>query len=205
MNSISVIDSNPLIRRGLKNILTEKGYQVAFEADNVDAMFLSGINHKPQLLIIEPLFQDHFVNEKLELLRHYNPRLKILILSISESHYHIQLSLQMGFEGYVCKSWPLKTLFDSIDEINQGKHAYCSSQFTHRMKYPNDARLLASLSKREFQVLRLFGAGKSIKEISEALDLSNKTISTYKIKMMQKTSANNFIDIVDLARRNFIF
>ncbi|KNC05806.1 hypothetical protein AC790_22600 [Pantoea sp. RIT-PI-b] len=205
MTTISVVDTNPLIRRGLKRILTERGYNIAVIAETLDEMLFSNINHKPQILILEPLFQDQLAYEKLELLRSYNPKLKTLILSISESYYHIQQSLQMGIEGYVCKSWPLETLFESIEEIEEGKHAYSKEQFHHKDKYPNDARILSSLTRREFQVLRMFGAGKSIKTISQEMNLSNKTISTYKVKMMQKMATNNVIDIVDLARRNFLF
>ncbi|WP_455853524.1 response regulator transcription factor [Pantoea endophytica] len=205
MTRISVVDSNPLVRRGLKSILSAEGYNIVFEADNMDDLLLDSMHHKPQLLILEPLHQDQSTIDKLALLRYYNPHLRTLILSISESYYHIQMSLQMGIEGYVCKSWPLETLIQSIEQVADGKHAYANDQFAHKEKYPNDARILSSLTKRELQVLRMFGAEKSIKIISQELSLSNKTISTYKIKIMQKLSANNFIDVVDVAKRNYLF
>lgn len=113
--------------------------------------------------------------------------------------------MQAGAMGFVAKT-------DELDELGKAVRATLSgytyfpevalsSVHKQDLKF-TDAQCIASLTDRELMILQQLARGLSNKAIGEAMLLSNKTISTYKTRLMEKLRVNSLIDLADFARRN---
>ena len=76
------------------------------------------------------------------------------------------------------------------------------SNWRHEDGDSSEIELFKSVNDRELMVLQLFAQGKTNKEIAKGMFLSNKTVSTYKKRLMQKLKANSLVDLIELAKRN---
>ncbi len=129
----------------------------------------------------------------LDILQHiqtHQLKTKVLVLSFHPQEQYAFRAIELGASGYITKSAPLTEMGEAIKKIMRGEK-YIASQFAEKMifdqagkpnKQPHE-----TLSQREFQVMLLLAKGQSLKEISEQLFLSPKTVSTYRSRIMQKT------------------
>lgn len=115
----------------------------------------------------------------------------ILFLSSSSSKMCSQIARANRANGLVYKTQDIDTIRTAILSVSQGKDAFDSSLITPIKKTCN-------LSNREALVFTYLVKGYSNKKISELLSLSNKTVSTYKSRILSKYNANSIIEIISL-------
>ncbi len=184
-----IADDHPVVRRGLIQILSDASdIQVLAEAGNTQEV-IDQLNR----LSVDVLVMDVGMPGRsgLELLpdvcREY-PKLAVLILSQYPAEQIAVRAVRTGAAGYLTKESAPEQLVAAIRALSQGR------------KYLTDevAELLAStvrggpelphetLSNREFEVLRLIASGKTASEIAELLNVSVKTISTYRARILEK-------------------
>ena len=110
---------------------------------------------------------------------------------------------QFGCFSFVHKSVKLDSLANIIVKVNRGAVIFSESVRKNMAliaKQPKSERLYRKLSSREIEVLRYLSNGKKNKEIAEALTLNEKTISTYKLRLLAKLSVTNLVDLVNKAK-----
>lgn len=204
INTVFIVDDHPFICSGIKAYLRANNYTIAGVAqDGVSVIADVGL-HRPDLVIMDLNIPGRDGMQVIESLKRINVNQKIIVLTASESEFHMQRCLQLGVDGYLCKSHDMTQLLQAIRSIDKGIKFYpCSHNIEVKTLHPESEKLM-SLSRRELLVLRKLAAGYSNKEIALQLSLSNKTISTYKIKILRKLGIKSVVDINEVAKRNYL-
>ncbi|MBN8835514.1 MAG: DNA-binding response regulator [Niastella sp. SCN 39-18] len=199
MIRILIADDHSIVRRGLKQILLE-GFPDAFfeEVSDAEELIKKVIQNENWDVIISDLSMPGRSGlEALQHIRQMNVKIPVIILSIHpEDQYAIRV-LKAGASAYLSKDLAPDELVNAVNRVLQGKK-YITDSIAEKLanvldqagnKQPHEL-----LSDREFAVLKLLAAGKSVSEIAESMFLSVTTVSTYRARIMakmnMKTNAN---------------
>lgn len=205
MNTVFIVDDHPVIRLAVRMLLEHEGYKVVGESDNgVDAMQMVR-ECMPDLIILDISIPKL---DGLEVLSRFNSMstpLKTLLLTAQSPELFAIRCMQSGACGYVCKQEDLSELVSAINAVFSGYH-YFPSQALNPTRSNDELSaeldLFRSVNDRELMVLQLFAQGRSNKEIAKGMFLSNKTVSTYKKRLMQKLKAKSLVELIEMAKRN---
>ncbi|MDF5947057.1 response regulator transcription factor [Pseudomonas aeruginosa] len=204
MSRILIVDDHPVIRMAMKMSLEAEGHQIVGDTDNgVDAISL-GRELKPDLVILDigiPRLDGLEVISRLMVLA---LPLKILVLTGQSASLFALRSMQAGAAGFVCKQGGLAELVTAVNAVASGYSYFPSSAMrpVQQGAYSDDVELLGRLSDREVSVLQYLSQGYSNKQISEQMFISNKTVSTYKARLLLKLNAGSLVDLIEFAKRN---
>ncbi|HDQ8367060.1 TPA: response regulator transcription factor [Pseudomonas aeruginosa] len=204
MSRILIVDDHPVIRMAMKMLLEAEGHQIVGDTDNgVDAISL-GRELKPDLVILDigiPRLDGLEVISRLMVLA---LPLKILVLTGLSASLFALRSMQAGAAGFVCKQGGLAELVTAVNAVASGYSYFPSSAMrpVQQGAYSDDVELLGRLSDREVSVLQYLSQGYSNKQISEQMFISNKTVSTYKARLLLKLNAGSLVDLIEFAKRN---
>lgn len=203
MSKILIVDDHPAIRMAVKMLLEQDGYHVLAEVDNgVDAISAAKIN-RPDIVVLDigiPKLDGIEVIKRLKLL---DIGTRILVLSAQSTHHIMVRCLQAGAEGFLSKLDDLSLLKDAIAKIEKKllyypREVIAGARHAHTVDRED---LLSSLSSREMSVLLQICQGHANKQIAQSMLLSEKTVSTYKTRLMKKLNITNIVDLISLARR----
>lgn len=202
MIRVYVADAHPIIYKGIKAVfrnsteidIVGKGlhYRELFD-------FLNAKKVNVVLLELElPGFEGiHLIQE----LKEMHPKVRFMIFSNLKEEIYAINSLKAGASGYLCKTNPLSRLREAILKISSGG-VYITNELAELIAFKqtgaNPISAIEKLSHREIQVLRLLINGRKNTEIALALGISDKTVSTYRTRIMKKLNVSN---IIDLARK----
>lgn len=205
MNSVFIVDDHPVIRLAIRILLEHEGYEIVGETDNgVDAMQMIR-ECVPDLIILDISIPKLDGLEVLSRFNSMNSTLKTLVLTAQSPKLFAMRCMQSGAAGYVCKQEELSELVSAIKAVFSG-YNYFPSQALTPDKNENDnfseIELFKQVNDRELMVLKLFAQGKTNKEIAAGMFLSNKTVSTYKKRLMQKLKAHSLVELIEMAKRN---
>lgn len=206
---VLLADDHVMVREGLSQILEENDSVKVVEqaGDGSEIMGLAGKSN-PDVIVLDYSMPQLDTPSVIEELRSRFPKVKILILTIHENiHYAVKV-LECGAHGYVVKSAAVRELVDAIESVYRGE-IYISSSISQNilqhMRRPKKERAgLDALSHREFDILRALGAGMSLKECAEYLNISISTASTYRSRLMDKLSLRNTAEVIRFAVENKI-
>ncbi|HIC8800642.1 response regulator transcription factor [Aeromonas veronii] len=203
MSKILIVDDHPAIRMAVKMLLEQDGHHVLAEVDNgVDAISAAKIN-RPDIVVLDigiPKLDGIEVIKRLKLL---DIGTRILVLSAQSTHHIMVRCLQAGAEGFLSKLDDLSLLKDAIAKIEKKllyypREVIAGARHAHTVDRED---LLSSLSSREMSVLLQICQGHANKQIAQSMLLSEKTVSTYKTRLMKKLNITNIVDLISLARR----
>jgi DNA-binding NarL/FixJ family response regulator len=190
MITVLIVDDHPIVREGLKRILSEVGtIKIAGEAsDGVEALAKLEKDDY-DLIMLDVSLPGRNGMEVLKEIKVRYPKLPVLVCSMHpEEEYGLRV-LRAGASGYLTKSSAPEKLVAAVQKISQGGK-YISASLAEKLasilagdanKAPHE-----TLSDREYQVLRLIASGMTIGEIAMEMALSIKTVSTYRTRIMQK-------------------
>ncbi|RJG14345.1 DNA-binding response regulator [Pseudomonas cavernicola] len=210
MKKILIVDDHPMVRLAVRLILEFESYEVVGETDNgVDAIALAR-EHLPDLVVLDigiPKLDGLDVITRLHSLAlpaKAQP-FKVLVLTGQSSAHYATRCMQAGAAGFVCKEGDLAELAAAARAVLSG-YSYFPSHVLQPSRRlagtPDEAELISHLSDRELSVLQHLANGYSNIEISEQLFISNKTVSTYKTRLMLKLNAHSLVDLLEFAKRN---
>ncbi|WP_341678807.1 ATP-binding protein [Niveibacterium sp. SC-1] len=201
MSRIMIAEEQPVARHALRLLMQADGHEVVAEAgDGVEAVQLARKTNAA-LMILElslPRLGGLAVIERLA----GDPGApRMLVLTAQSSEYFAIRCMEAGAVGFVSKREDLGELKQAVKAVLSG-HSYFPGQAinaTRRAAASHEAPL-DILSSRELSVLQLLGRGMSNVAIAEQLALSDKTVSTYKIRLKQKLNARSLVGMIDIAR-----
>ena len=203
MLRVLIIDDHAVVRRGLREILAdERGVEVSEAADTCAAMEL--IRGEPwSLLVLDIDLPGRDGIELLKDVRRERPRLPVLMLSVYPEEQFALRSLKAGASGFLSKDAAPEDLVKAVRKILQGGK-YFSERVVDMLLCDPDNNGAATnphelLSDREFQILRLLGSGKTLKEIAGDLALSPPTVSTYRSRILEKMRLRTTAELVRYA------
>jgi DNA-binding NarL/FixJ family response regulator len=197
-----------VVREGLKSLVNaQPDMHVVGEADNGDAAWRSACGLVPDVVVLDVSMPLMSGAEAAERLRRECPRVKVLALTVFEDKGYLRQMLDAGASGYVLKRAVTDELVRAIRTVAAGGSyvdptlagSLVSSYFNQDAAEGHAPA--GELSERESQVLRLIAWGYSNKEIGWKLNISSKTVDTYKLRLMEKLKLRSRTDIVRYALR----
>ena len=206
MGKILVADDHPMVRAGLRALLSER-YSLSDTGEAASgAEVLKTLQSGPwDLLILDLNMPDRSGIDILREVRATYPTVKVLVLSMLPERQYALNVIKAGASGYLPKECAPKDLLDAVRAILQGRR-YVSAETAERMVTDLDATtdrpIHARLSEREFQIFCKLASGRSVTSISAELSLSVKTVSTYRTRILEKMDLTSNAEITMYALRN---
>ncbi|MCH7377154.1 response regulator transcription factor [Aeromonas sp. MR19] len=203
MARVLIVDDHPAIRMAVNMLLKQDGHHILAEVDNgVDAISSARI-HQPDIVILDIGIPRLDGIEVIKRLKDMAANIKVVILSAQSTHHVMVRCLQAGADGFMSKLDELSLLKSAIVKIEKGQLYFPRDIIAGaRNAHPVDKDdLLSALSDREMSVLLQICQGQINKQIAESMLLSEKTVSTYKTRLMQKLNVTNMVDLISLAKR----
>lgn len=204
MHSVLIVDDHPVIRLAVRVLLEKHGMRVVGEAGNgLDAVKMAR-DLTPQVVILDigiPKLDGFTVISRIKSL---NVRSEVLILTSQPADSACRRCIQLGARGFVNKDEDLGALITAIKAVGAGYTFFPSLTFdsVSPSNGLSEREQIQSLTSRELTVLQYLAQGYSNKQIGEKLFLSNKTVSTYKTRLLQKLGATSLVDLAEFAKRN---
>lgn len=206
MIKIIIADDHAVVRTGLKQIIeSDPNLRVTGEASSGFELIekIQEGNYDVVLLDISMPGKDGL--ETLKDIKRIKPKLPVLIFTVyPEDQYAVRL-LKAGAAGYLNKECEPEELIEAIHRVAMGRK-YVSENLAEllaqKLEEAASVPIHELLSDREFQVLCLIASGKTIKEIAEELQLSSNTVSTYRIRILEKMKMKNNAELTHYAIKN---
>jgi two-component system invasion response regulator UvrY len=206
MPDFLVIDDHPVVRRGIREILEEMKGKVNVDEAGTAAGGLKKVQtRKYDMVLLDIKLPDRSGLDTLENIRHLKPGLPVLIISVYPEEQYAVRALKTGASGYLTKESAPDELIHAVHTIMKGNRYITQSIAEQIFTLLNhDGPLHSSLSNREYEVMIQIAKGKSLKEIGEILFLSEKTISTYRTRIMEKMNMKSNAELVKYALQNML-
>jgi len=205
MHKAMIVDDHPFIRASVRLLLEKMKIKVVAEADNgCDAVEMARL-YRPDIVILDISMPKVDGMEVIGRLKALELHVKILVLTSQAPDYFSLRCMKVGAAGYVCKSDNLHELVKAVQAINSGYTYFpdVALSSVHRGDtLDSEAQCIARLTDRELLILQHLARGYSNKVIGDSMLLSNKTVSTYKTRLIEKLRVRSLIDLADLARRH---
>lgn len=205
MGKILIVDDHPVIRMAVRTMLQREGHSVVAETNNgIDAVSLAK-ELAPDLIVLDLTLPKLDGLEVIERLKGIHIAMQVLVLT-SHNPLHFALRCKMaGAAGYVWKQGDLNELVDAAKAILSGytyfpNIAARDTRFGDRQM--NEAGQLASLSNREMIVLQCLAQGMLNKDIAARMLISDKTVSTYKTRLLLKLNMSSLLELIEFAKRS---
>ncbi|GAC1471042.1 MAG: response regulator transcription factor [Isosphaeraceae bacterium] len=203
---IVLVEDHVVVRQGLKTLIdTQPDMNVVGEAGDGQEALETVCALVPEIVVMDISMPRMSGTRATELLRQQFPAVKVLALTAHEDKSYIRQLLLAGVSGYVLKRVAADELIHAIRIVARGG-IYLDPNMAGKVvksfvQRPNtrEAFDAAALSEREVEVLRLIAWGHSNKEIATRLDLSVKTVETYKTRSMEKLGLQSRAGIVSYA------
>jgi DNA-binding NarL/FixJ family response regulator len=189
MYRVLLVDDHPVVRKGMKCILTDglPGVTVA-EAGSGDEA-LAQLDQGYDVVVLDLNMPGRSGIDLLVELKHRHPKLAVLIMSLYGEEQFAVRALKAGAAGYLSKAAAPEHLVQAIVKVARGGR-YVTEALAERLAgdiggaTPDSPHEL--LSNREFEVLRGIASGKTVSEIATVMSLSVKTVSTYRARLLEK-------------------
>lgn len=205
MNTILIADHHPITRMGISALLERDGfYEVVGKVTNGKDLFKFLKNTIPDVLIMEIDLPEINGITALRTIKSEHPGTKILILSCHPEEMYAINAIKAGASAYLAKTVSTETLKEAIHQVARGG-IYLNKEISDRLnsagtRSNNLISRYKKLSTREIEVLNLLSTGKRNKDIAEALDINEKTVSTYKTRLLKKLKVDNLADLINQSR-----
>jgi DNA-binding NarL/FixJ family response regulator len=205
MIDVCIADNFPVVHFGIKSYFKDHSdisivsnignfsmIQDALKAKKIDVLILDlELNGLSSIFDVKAILKN-------------NPNTKVIVFSGLSEQIYAPNAIKSGVSAYVHKSEKLETLGNVIIKVSRGDIVLSDSVKKNLAligRQNKSERLYRKLSNREIEVLRYLSDGKKNNEISKILHLNEKTISTYKLRLLTKLNVTNLVDLVNKAKK----
>lgn len=200
MTRIVIADDHSIVRRGLKHLFTiTPGLELVAEAANGDEVLAALRQTACDLLIMDLNMPGLSGPDLITRVKAHLPKLPILVLSMHNTAQVASRALKAGASGYITKDCEPEDLVAAIRQVTQGRRyiAATVAQEMALLSTSNDDLLAhAALSDREFEIFKLLTKGHSLNDIADQLSISAKTVSTHKMRLMEKLKTSSMAELM---------
>ncbi|WAC03549.1 response regulator transcription factor [Lacinutrix neustonica] len=204
MIKLLVVDQHPIISKGLELIFnTTQEINFIGSVSDGETLFSFISENRVDLILIEiDLPKLNGITAVRRLKQEY-PNIKVIIFSAQPEDVYAVSAIKAGADGYVQKTTDIITLKNAITSVYNDDKVYLSDTLNKRLsinsKGIKNGSYYKKLSTREVEVLKLLASGRRNKEIAEELNINEKTVSTYRARLMKKLNVTNLVDLVNQA------
>lgn len=198
--TILLVDDHPLLRKGLTQLIEfEDELEVVGEASDGHSALELAKEHEPDLIVLDLNMQGMDGLETLRAMRNAEITSRIIMLTVSDSDEDVVCAITYGADGYLLKDMDPEQILEKLKEAALGKMVI-SEKLTHvlagAIRGGNDKKsnLLAKLTSREHEILKLIAKGMSNKLIARELDISDGTVKVHVKHVLKKLDLNSRVE-----------
>ena len=199
---VMLVDDHDLIRYGLRRLLEDQsGIEVIAEADSGEKALELARKTKMDVILMDINMPGIGGFEATSRLSKTHPEIKIIVLTAHSEGPLPKRLLEAGAVGFLTKGCDVKEMIDAIQKVRSGQR-YIAPTIAQQLALsmlPGEESLLDALSQRELQVLIMISQGMRTNAISDQLNLSPKTVSTYRKRLHEKLDVSNDVEMMRLA------
>ena len=205
-NKILIVEDHPIFRMGITELINqENDLFICGNADDVSSAFKAIDKLEPDLVIVDLSLKSSNGIEIIKEIKRLNKKIPTLVLSMHDESIHAERCLLAGARGYVMKQEASESVVNAIHQILAG-NIYVSQNIMAGIlnKFQTQPEsfqkpLIDRLTDREMEVFQLIGKGLSSGEIADQLNISVKTIGTYRERIKEKLSLKHGAKLVKYA------
>ena len=200
---ILIVDDHPIVRSGLRRLLTvEPEIEVREAANGREALSVFR-EQQPTLVILDLNLPGVGGLEVLSRLKAIDPDARILVLSMHDDQIHVTRALQAGAAGYISKSAPADELLEAIRRV-AGGHTYIEHEIAEELVFSQiraASHPLKDLSSRDLEILRQLAEGRTLSQIADTVGIGYKTAANNCSRIKAKLGAASTADLIRIALR----
>jgi DNA-binding NarL/FixJ family response regulator len=205
MTRILLVDDHAVVRRGVRDILTDALGKVTFGEASKPSEALERLQDQEwDVVVLDISLPGRGGLDALREIKRLRPSLPVLVLSMhAEDHYALR-ALRAGAAGYVNKESAAEDLSGAVRKVLAGGthvSVRVAETLAKSLRSDNSRAPHERLSDRELEVLRCLAAGKTVKQIGVDLALSEKTVSTYRTRLLEKMQMHTNAELIQYALR----
>ena len=209
MISVLLVDDHELVRAGIRRILEDiKGIKVVGEAQCGEDAVKWCRGNSVDIVLMDMNMPGIGGLEATRKIVRYTPDIKVIMLTIHTENPLPAKVMQAGAAGYLSKGAAPQEVINAIRSVHAGQR-YIASDIAQQMALsqlePQAENPFSTLSERELQIMLMITKGKKVNEISEQLNLSPKTVNSYRYRMFSKLNISGDVELTHLAIRHGLF
>jgi DNA-binding NarL/FixJ family response regulator len=205
---VFLVDDHPIVRQGLARLIaSEPDLEVCGEADDVPSAVRAINELSPDVVVADLSLKQGSGIDLIKTLQTQSPQIPILVLTMHEEPFYAERALRAGARGYLTKQEASEKILTAIRQVVGGE-IYVSDRISPQLLKrlisgapDEDDPLVSRLSDRELQVFLMIGEGLGTQEIADQLNLSVKTIETYRAHLKEKLNLKDARELVQYAIR----
>lgn len=204
MVRLLVVDQHPIIRKGIELIFAgSRDIRVIGTINNGEDVFGIVKNTSIDVILTDIDLPKMNGIALLKRIRNEYPHIRVAFYTSKSEDIYAIGAIKTGALGYIPKTVDILTLKDAIMRVMRGS-IYLTSHLSKQYMFGNlDSKdeTYKKLSTREIEVLQLLTSGKRNKDIAKELDINEKTVSTYRARLMKKLNVKNIVELVNHAKQ----
>lgn len=203
MINVVIVDDHDLIRAGIRYMLSDvSGIKVVGEADNGEDGLKLARELSPDVVLMDIRMPGVGGLEATRKILHYSPDTKVLVITACADDMHPTRLLQIGAFGYLTKDASVDEMIQAIRTVYAGQR-YVNPRVAQQLILKNvkdvERTSFDNLSSRELQIAMMIVKGYKVKDIAEKLNLSPKTVNSYRYRIFSKLKIKGDVELVRLA------
>ncbi|MCF7966404.1 MAG: response regulator [Methylobacter tundripaludum] len=203
MISVLLVDDHELVRTGIEALLNDaEDITVIGVAESGEKAVDAVVTLSPDVVLMDVNMPGIGGVEACRRILQQDPEVKIIAVSVRNDGPIPHQLLKLGVLGFVSKGSPVDEMVNAIRKVMEGKRYLCS-EVANNLAFQSlpggNESPFSALSQREAEVVTLILQGKTIKEMSEMLLLSDKTVNTYRYRLYGKLHVKNDVELIRLA------
>jgi two-component system response regulator EvgA len=203
MTSVLLVDDHHIVRLAVRMLLERERFSVVGETGKGKEAARLAAETRADVVILDIGLPDLDGMEVIKRLKLLEPPPKIMALTGQPADLYVRRCMDAGISAFVNKDEDLDALVFALKALVKGYSTF-PQMAVNSNTLESESERLGTLSNREMEVLRRLCAGQSNKLIGQDMNLSAKTISTYRGRIMEKLKVESLVEMVDLAKRNCV-
>lgn len=204
MIKVLIADNHPIVRLGIKQVLeSSSDIEIIADVSTTSELFETLEKITPDVVILEMDIPEINGIATLRKMKQDFPNVKTLMYSGQSEDVYALSTIRAGAYGYLSKNAELDYIISAVKKVSEG-NMFITNELAQRLAFDEGTqkprRFFRKLSSREVEVLKLLASGKRNKEVAEGLNLNEKTVSTYKARLMKKLNVDNLVDLLQQAK-----
>ncbi|WP_222983348.1 response regulator transcription factor [Flagellimonas meishanensis] len=204
MIKVLIADNHPIVRLGIKQVLESSAeMEIIGDVSTTSELFEVLEKVTPDVVMLEMDIPEINGIATLRKIKQEFPNVKTLMFSGQSEDVYALSTIRAGAYGYLSKDSELDYIISAVKKVSEG-NMFITNELAQRLAFDEGTqkprRFFRKLSSREVEVLKLLASGKRNKEVAEGLNLNEKTVSTYKARLMKKLNVDNLVDLLQQAK-----
>lgn len=204
MIKVLIADNHPIIRMGVTNVLeAANGFEVVASAATTSELFEKLEKVSPHVIMLEMDIPEINGIATLRKIKKEYPDVRVLMYSGQSEDVYALSTIRAGAFGYLSKASDIDYIISAVRKVSEG-NMFITNELAQRLAFDEGTqkprRFFRKLSTREVEVLKLLASGKRNKDVAIGLNLNEKTVSTYKARLMKKLNVDNMVDLLQQAK-----